>query len=204
MERGLIWSFDHHTLIFVAASIATIVVLAAVGRPRRWFLWSADIAIGVVFVIAFLGFWFFGALNSEIEHRTRTLQYAALDGGSLHRVNDLRGNVVVLNYWATWCGPCRRELPDLSRLAAAYRAKGVVVLTLSDERPEVLQKFLGRYPQSTSMARFTPNTPHGAVETMVYRARPITVVLGRDGAVHNIFLGLRRYEDFDSAVRAAI
>jgi hypothetical protein len=95
-------------------------------------------------------------------------------------------------------------MPDLSRLADAYRGKGVVVLTISDEAPEALGKYLARYPQTTMTAHFTSDAPRGTVQGMAYRGRPTTLVLGRDGAARQMFIGKRSYEDFDAAVRKAM
>jgi len=51
-----------------------------------------------------------------------------LDGGGLVSLGSLRGKTVVLNFWASWCGPCKREAPALESIWQAYRARGVVVL----------------------------------------------------------------------------
>ena len=55
------------------------------------------------------------------------------DGSEL-RLSDYRGKVVVLNFWATWCAPCRREMPDLDSLQKKYGSKDFLVLALSQDR----------------------------------------------------------------------
>jgi thiol-disulfide isomerase/thioredoxin len=204
MQHAFSWISDHYLAVFVVAVVAGIVVLAKIGRPRRWFLWAVDAVVVLAIAIASLGFWFFTTVTHVLERRTNAITYALLGAADVHRVADLRGNVVVLNYWATWCPPCRQEMPDLSRLADAYRDKGVIVLTISDETPERLQQYLAKYPQSTTTARFTSGSPATPIERMAYGGRPTTLVLGRDGRVRRTLIGGRTYDDFDAAVRAAL
>ncbi|HEV2720252.1 MAG TPA: TlpA disulfide reductase family protein [Thermoanaerobaculia bacterium] len=195
---------DHYLAIFVVAIVAGVAILATIARPRRWFHWAVDAIVILVIAAASLSFWFFTTVTRILDHRTSTVAYAMLDAPDVHRVAGLRGNVVVLNYWATWCPPCRKEMPDLSRLADAYRNKGVVVLTISSEEPEILRKFLAKYPQSTMTARFSSDAPHTGIERMAYNGRPTTLVLDRDGRMRRMLIGGRTYEDFDAAVRAAM
>jgi thiol-disulfide isomerase/thioredoxin len=63
-------------------------------------------------------------------------------GGTLHKLSDFRGQVVLVNFWATWCVPCRREMPMLSAAQSEFRNDGLVVIYLSLEEPEVLASFL--------------------------------------------------------------
>ncbi|HEV2905201.1 MAG TPA: TlpA disulfide reductase family protein [Pyrinomonadaceae bacterium] len=58
-----------------------------------------------------------------------------LDGGSL-KLSDYDNKVVVLNIWATWCGPCRQEMPDLVKISSEYKSRGVVVLGVATEYNE--------------------------------------------------------------------
>ncbi len=64
-----------------------------------------------------------------------------LDGKS-YSLDALRGRVVLLNFWATWCPPCRKEMPDLEKLYQQFQKKGLVVLAVSDEKRETVEKFL--------------------------------------------------------------
>jgi thiol-disulfide isomerase/thioredoxin len=69
--------------------------------------------------------------------------------GSAQKLSDLRGSIVVLNFWATWCGPCKEELPLLSKLTRQYAGKKVRFIAASvneaKERAKV-DEFLGRNP----------------------------------------------------------
>jgi thiol-disulfide isomerase/thioredoxin len=204
MQQAFSWISDHHLAVFVMAIVAGVAILASIRRPRRWFHWTIDAVAVIAVAIASLAFWFFTTVTKVVEQRTHAITYATLGAPDVHRLADLRGHVVVLNYWATWCPPCRAEMPDLSRLADTYRGKGVIVLTVSDESPEILQKFLAKYPQSTTTARFTSEAPRTPLQKMAYQGRPTTVVLDRDGRMRRMLIGGRTYEELDAAVRAAM
>jgi peroxiredoxin len=64
-----------------------------------------------------------------------------LHGNPWH-LRELKGKVVLVNFWATWCPPCRKEMPDLQALYDKYKEQGFVVLSISDEEPAKVQPFI--------------------------------------------------------------
>lgn len=64
-----------------------------------------------------------------------------LQGNSWH-LRDLKGKVVLVNFWATWCPPCRKEMPDLQALYDKYKAQGFLVVSISDEESAKVQPFI--------------------------------------------------------------
>ncbi len=76
------------------------------------------------------------------EHINFTL--TGLDGQKWN-LRQLRGKVVLVNFWATWCPPCRREMPDLNALYKQFKDRGFVVLAISDEKPKAVRSFLAKH-----------------------------------------------------------
>jgi len=70
------------------------------------------------------------------DQRRRSLDFTLRDlQGKEWTLSKLRGQVVLLNFWATWCEPCRKEMPDLEALSREFAAKGLLVLGISDDEP---------------------------------------------------------------------
>jgi thiol-disulfide isomerase/thioredoxin len=63
--------------------------------------------------------------------------------GKKYTLSELRGKVVMVNFWATWCGPCRLEMPDLDRLYTHFEPQGLVVLSITDEDSLKVAKLIG-------------------------------------------------------------
>jgi peroxiredoxin len=65
--------------------------------------------------------------------------------GKAWTLKDLRGKVVLVNFWATWCPPCRKEMPDLEALYRRFGDKGLVILAISDEEAAKVQPFIAEH-----------------------------------------------------------
>jgi peroxiredoxin len=87
-----------------------------------------------------------GALNAMDGKRAR-LDFELKDRtGKTWRLSNLRGHVVIVNFWATWCPPCRKEIPDLENLYRRFAGQGLVVLGISDEEAPKIDNFLKIHP----------------------------------------------------------
>jgi len=79
--------------------------------------------------------------------------------GNRQRLADYRGKVVLVNIWATWCAPCRAEMPTLDRLYQERKDRGLVVLGMSDESSEAQKRFLKEVPVSYPLLALKPDVP---------------------------------------------
>lgn len=99
----------------------------------------------------------------------------------------LKGRPVLLNFWATWCAPCRAEMPTLERLAAAQAPDGLVVLTVNyKEPPETIRRFTDALPMRLPVLRDRDGTAAAAWTPGVF---PSTVLVGRDGRPRQTVIG---------------
>jgi len=113
---------------------------------------------------------------------------------------DFKGQVTVLNVWASWCVPCRDEAPLLMTLAADRRVR-VVGINYKDQ-PDNARRFLGRYGNPFA-ANGTDDNGRAAIEWGVYGV-PETFVIGRDGRIAYKLIGPVTPDNLDTALKPAI
>ena len=113
------------------------------------------------------------------------------DGRSL-RLEDFRGKVVFLNFWATWCAPCRQEMPAMERLYLAYREHGLVVVAVNfKESGAETEKYIKELGLTLGVAL----DPDGvAASAFGVRGLPVTFLLARNGRILWKALGSREWD----------
>ncbi len=121
----------------------------------------------------------FGVSSDRAAELVRTHVLAAADGRSF-RIADLKG-VTVVNFWASWCAPCRRELPRLAALDRELRSSGGRVVAISiDEDRRNAERFLRANAPSLGVAF---DGPEALARSLDLRNVPCTIVLDRTGAI---------------------
>src|SRR5918999_579938 len=124
------------------------------------------------------------------------VQFTKLDGGAM-RLNDLRGRVVVLNFWATWCIPCRAEIPALSAMQKDLESRGLSVIGVSyDDTADLVKSFQKDIPQSYEVVL-------GGREVgsqLPASPLPTTYIIDRQGRIRDKFIGERTRAAFEASI----
>ena len=111
-----------------------------------------------------------------------------IDGKNL-RLQEMRGRVVLVNFWATWCGPCRQEMPHLNRLYEKYRASGFVMLGVNID--EDANNAMGVANKLGLKFPVLLDTDKKVSRLYDLSTMPSTVVIDRDGRVRYVHRGYR-------------
>lgn len=112
----------------------------------------------------------------------------------------MRGEWVVVNFWATWCAPCLKEIPDLSALHDARADLTVIGLAYEDIEPQDMREFLVRVPASYPIAIIDPYAAAPAGDFATPRGLPMTYLIAPDGSVARRFLGPVTSEEINQAI----
>ena len=126
-------------------------------------------------------------------------------GGEEFYLSDYKGKVVMLNFWGTWCPPCRKEIPDLVNLQAKYNKDGleIVGITLNSGSAAEIQKFADKRKMNYTILTDLGNDETHAVTNLYGQVMgqpissiPTTLVIDREGYIVKGYLGPRSEEAF--------
>lgn len=175
------------------------------GRRRFW-LTSA--AVGLAAAAAGFGFniWRSGALRPDEGNpaAVRALLAARLSDvkGESQTLESWRGRVLVINFWATWCAPCREEIPEFVRMQERYRAQGLQFIGIAFDQPEKVSEFAREFGINYPLLM-------GGLDTMALMREtgnrigvlPFTLVMDRQGNVTSRHPGGLKEAKLEAVIR---
>lgn len=209
---------DYGQFFLGALMIGLGYIIYRIGKPHRYFLprtfigWLGSLLSVFLLLLSTL---MIAGLQQEksttgkvlstfedlLQHEAPPLAFQQVSDGSSQQLEDYRGKVVILNLWATWCGPCLQEFPDLNELHKDYQDEGLVVITLSDEDQERLIKFQDRTDYDFVSVY---NQQISWIDQQIGTARPLTFVIDREGIISEYVTGTRDYEYYQTRVKALL
>lgn len=121
-------------------------------------------------------------------------------------LESFRGKPLIVNFWARWCGPCRKEIPELVQVQDKYRKAGLVVLGIGlEDKAESVRDFMKAYDVNyTVLLAKDQGIPLMQALGNVRAGLPFTLIIGRKGDILATRLGAMNREQLDAAGNAAI
>jgi peroxiredoxin len=139
--------------------------------------------------------------DTKVVGKLAPLNYTLKDmNGADVRLSSFKGKIILLNFWATWCHPCKEEIPDLIALQTQYKDDMVVLGFSIDDKPEQLQEYAAKYqmnyPVLVGAGHENIQEAYGPMWGV-----PVTIIIGRDGRIAKKHSGIRTHEQFDREIK---
>lgn len=136
-----------------------------------------------------------------IDARRSKADFTLTDlSGKSWRLSDLKGKVVLVNFWATWCPPCRKEMPDLEALSVRFKDQGLVILSISDEDLQTVQPFIAEHKYTYPILLDTDKSVHKAYEI---EGIPKSFLYNREGKMVAQTIDMRTMGQFLELLKVA-
>jgi thiol-disulfide isomerase/thioredoxin len=157
------------------------------------------IVVLLIVVIALLA----GCTDRGGQSDTVAYDFSLKDmSGKTVRLSDYKGKVVLLEFWATWCPPCRASVPGLEKLHKAYKDKGLVLLAVSMDEGgwDEVQSYVKESGITYTVLKGTEDV---ATKYQV-RSIPMMLVLNKEGKITKRYLGMGSDEDLEKDIKASL
>lgn len=121
--------------------------------------------------------------------------------GKTVKLSDFAGKVVVLDFWATWCGPCKKGIPEFVELQKTFSKQGVTIVGIALDDYDAVKKFYSDYRMNYPVLMGTNETVklYGGI-----RGIPTAFIIGKDGTIRQKFEGYRPKEMFEKEIKMAL
>jgi|SRR5215831_10147181 len=138
--------------------------------------------------------------QTSVETKTANLQFTVDDiSGKRVALNSYRGNVILLDFWATWCAPCRKQIPEFMDLHKRYKSRGVVVLGISvDESSAAVKNFVKELHVNYPI--LLGGTRDDLQEAFGPQGFPTLYIIDRDGQIRSQKTGLTSMEEVERTI----
>jgi thiol-disulfide isomerase/thioredoxin len=127
------------------------------------------------------------------------LSFINLSNNQTDSLATYKNKPVIINVWATWCGPCRRELPDLEELQAKYGKDKLTVLAISDEEENILKDYINEKKLKLIVGKYFQ---HPMIDSL--DSKPVSILIDPDGNIKDVVAGARGYNFFNNWVKEYI
>ncbi len=125
--------------------------------------------------------------------------------GKMVSLKSLRGKTVLVNFWATWCGPCKAELPDIEAISKQYAQKGLVVVGVSEDRgPDVLKSVSSFVKEHGLTYQIVIDSSNVADAYGNINAIPTSFLVNKQGKIVKKWVGLKGKSFFEATVKSAL
>jgi len=156
-------------------------------------------------IVVAVGLFFLGAAGSTsglVGKQAPHFKLKTLEGGSIHSPADFRGEVLLLDFWASWCPPCKVSLPELQKMEKSIKGLKVVTVNIDDDVKNA-SKFMKKHGlEMTTLF----DAKKSVAETYGVEAMPTAILIDKKGVVRNVLSGytIKKKDELESSIKALL